>query len=261
MRGRTHFRTLGLLAGLVATQVGCQQIDVGSDLLWTARFETGDFSEWTSTPGGQTEATPAPPSTVAVSDSHARSGQFSAAMTITAGSDGAQANSVLARAGDLPTEAYYSAWYYLPRSVSVGTFWVVFKFRERASADDPSTTTERWDMNLATLPSGEMTLRLYDHATAADVPLDVPAPLVPVEQWFQVEAFYRPADDGTGRLTFWLDGQQVVDLAGAPTSPTTWVEWDVGSIGENLTPDTVTLYVDDCAVSRSRVGPTGALAE
>jgi hypothetical protein len=106
-----------------------------------------------------------------------------------------------------------------------------------------------------------MTLALYDHRTAADHPLDVPDPIVPVEQWFQLEAFYRPANDATGRLTFWLDGQQVVDIAGASTSPTSWVEWDAISVGENLTPPTATLYVDDCAISRSRVGPTGQLTE
>jgi hypothetical protein len=106
-----------------------------------------------------------------------------------------------------------------------------------------------------------MTLRLYDHTTAADIPLDVTDPVVPVEAWFQLEAFYRAADDATGRLTYWLNGQQVVDIAGAPTSPTSWVEWDACSVGENLTPSMATLYVDDCAISRSRVGPSGQLTE
>ena len=106
-----------------------------------------------------------------------------------------------------------------------------------------------------------MTLALYDHRTGADRPLDVPNPIVPVEQWFQLEAFYRAANDDTGRLTYWLNGQQVVDIAGAPTSPTSWVEWDACSVGENLTPSMATLYVDDCAISRSRVGPSGQLTE
>ena len=86
----------------------------------------------------------------------------------------------------------------------------------------------------------------------------MPNPIVPVERWFQLEAFYRAANDNTGRLTYWLDGQQVIDIAGAPTSPTSWVEWDACSVGENLTPSMATLYVDDCAISRSRVGPFGA---
>jgi hypothetical protein len=32
-------------------------------------------------------------------------------------------------------------------------------------------------------------------------------------------------------------------------------------VGENLTPETVTVYIDDCAISRSRVGPSGLLTE
>jgi hypothetical protein len=253
---RTRVVCLVLLAALAA---GCR-LDVGSDLYWTSRFETADFSEWTGVPGGQTEAFPMPPNMIAVSNANAHTGSFSAALTITAGPDGAQESAALARAGNLPAEAYYSAWYYLPHSVSVGTFWVLFKFRERTNADDPSTATERYDMDLATLPSGEMTLQLYDHSTSANIPLDVTDPIVPVERWFQLEAFYRPANDATGRLTYWLDGQQVVDITG-PTSPTTWAEWNACSIGENLTPQTVTIYIDDCAISRSRVGPAGMLSQ
>jgi hypothetical protein len=258
MRARGRAATTLLLAALAA---GCGRLDVGSDLLWTARFETGDFSEWTGVAGGDAQAFPMPPNTIAVSNGQAHTGDFAAALTIAAGSDGTQENSVLSRAGGLPTEAYYSAWYYLPYSVSVGTFWVIFKFRMRTDANDASTASELYDMDLATLPSGEMTLELYDHQTAADLPLDVSNPIVPVEEWFQLEAFYRAASDDTGHLTYWLNGRQVVDIAGAPTSPTSWVEWDACSVGEDLTPQMATLYVDDCAVSRSRVGPAGRLTE
>jgi len=258
MRARLLSATVLALAGLTA---GCSQLDVGSDLLWTARFETGDFSEWTNVDGGSAQAFPMPPNMIAVSNAQAHHGSDSAALTITAGSDGAQENAGLSRVGGLPTEAYYSAWYYLPYSVSVGPFWVIFKFRMRTNPDDLNTANELYDMDLATLPSGEMTLRLYDHRTSADIPLDVSNPIVPVEAWFQLEAFYRATNDDTGRLTYWLNGQQVVDIAGAPTSPTSWVEWDACSVGENLTPPTATLYIDDCAISRSRVGPSGQLTE
>jgi len=246
---------------LVAALAGCSRLDVGSDLLWTSRFETGDFTEWTGVAGGQAQAFPMPPNTIDVSSGQAHNGSHSAALSINAGSDGTQESAALARAGGLPTEAYYSAWYYLPSGVSVGTFWVIFKFRMRTNADDPNTAGELYDMDVATLPSGQMTLALYDHQVGADRPLDAMNPIVPVERWFQLEAFYRAANDNTGRLTFWLDGQQVVDFAGAPTSPTSWVEWDVCSVGKNLTPSMATLYVDDCAISRSRVGPAGQLTE
>jgi hypothetical protein len=253
MRARAVSGTVLLLAALA----GCSQLDVGSDLLWTARFETGDFSEWTADAGGQAQAFPVPPNMIAISNGQAHTGGHAAALTITAAGDGTQENAVLSRVGGLPAEAYYSAWYYLPYSVSVGTFWVIFKFRTRTNADDPNTADELYDMDLATMSSGEMTLELYDHRTGADLPLDVSNPIVPVEQWFQLEAFYRAANDNSGRLTYWLNGEQVVDITDAPSSPTSWVEWDACNVGEDLTPPTATLYVDDCAISRSRVGPAG----
>src|SRR6185437_5447781 len=56
MKARFFYPATLILATLAA---GCGPLDVGSDLYWTARFETGDFSEWTSQPGGQAEMFPA----------------------------------------------------------------------------------------------------------------------------------------------------------------------------------------------------------
>ncbi len=259
--------------------LGCgQQLDVGSDVLWTARFEGGDLGEWMSVSGGGAVAFPAP-NAVDVSSDHAWRGRYAARFTLQTASDGSQANAGLSRTGFLPVEAYYSAWYYLPSAVNVSTFWVIFKFRMRSVADDASTAAELFDLNLASTPGGGMTLRLYDHRSGGDVPLDVAVPSVPVGTWFQIEAYYRNpgaaagADgggtdgsasdagsiDNGGRLTFWLDGQQIVDVAGA-MAPTSWVAWDVVSVAVNLNPSTAVLYVDDCAISRTRVGPHGIIA-
>ena len=76
-----------------------------------------------------------------------------------------QQNAVLSRVGGLPAEAYYSAWYYLPCSVTVGTFWVIFKFRMRTNADDP-TRPRALRPGSRQMPSGEMSLILYNHRTA-----------------------------------------------------------------------------------------------
>jgi hypothetical protein len=246
---------LGALVTFMAL-AGCgSELDLGSDLLWTARFESANFDELTSV-GGDASAFPSDAS-ITVSDERAHTGRYGAKLTInTAGN--LQENAGLARSGDLPVEAYYSVWYYLPRSVTVGTYWVIFKFRMRSDANDPGSTGELFDLNLANLSTGEMTLRIYDHRTVGDIPLDVPAPVVPVGAWFQVEGFYRNAPDDTGRLTFWLDGHQLVDLRG-PMAPSPWIAWDATSVAFDLTPATATIHVDDCAISRSRVGPDGIL--
>jgi hypothetical protein len=246
-----------VFSGLLAA--GCQQdLDVGSDVMWTARFERGDLGEWTGVDGGAVAAFPAP-NVVEVSSERVFRGAFAARLTIQTTSDGAQANAGLTRSGFLPVEGYYSAWYYLPRTINVGNFWVIFKFRMRTNADDSSTEDELFDLDLTNSADGGMSLRLYDHRSG-DIPLAVAAPAVPVATWFQIEAFYRNVLDSSGRLTIWLDGRPIVDVTDRPMAPTPWVAWDVVSVAANLNPSTAVLYVDDCALSRTRVGPTGLLA-
>lgn len=237
---------------------GCgQKLDVGSDLLWTARFEGNNLNEWTSVAGGGGASNPSS-NTLTTSSELAHESTYSAKLVITTPSDGSQATANLVRIGGLPVEAYYSAWYYLPQSVTVGTYWVIMKFRMRTAVDDPSTDTELYDIDLQNPSSGQMSLRIYDHRDG-DLPMVVTNPVVPVGDWFQLEAFYRNADDSTGRLMLWLDGKLIADIV-KPTGPTGWTAWDVGSIAKTLTPTTVTLHVDDCAISRTRVGPDGLLA-
>lgn len=55
------------------------------------------------------------------------------------------------------------------------------------------------------------------------------------------------------------NGRLVADLAKATEAPG-WVGWRVGSMGLDLDQKTFTVYVDDCVLSRVRVGPTGLLA-
>jgi hypothetical protein len=250
-----------LLAALAA---GCgPRLDLGSDLLWTSLFEGSTFDEWTGDAHGGALAFPEGGNRVEISGERVRHGAYAAKLTVEAIPGDAQGSAALTRSGEpLPGEGYYSAWYYLPRSVSVGVnvgrYWVIFKFRQQ---DQGGTTDELFDLDLINLDAGEMSLQLYDHRRAGVVPLDVDSPVVPVGQWFQIEAYYRNAQDDTGRLTFWLDGRQIVDLANQPMAPTPFVEWNVCSIGADLTPSTAVIYVDDCAVSRSRVGPNGILAD
>jgi hypothetical protein len=37
------------------------------------------------------------------------------------------------------------------------------------------------------------------------------------------------------------------------------VAWDVVSVAEVLSPETATIFIDDCAISNSRVGFTGSI--
>jgi len=264
MRRRRDLRRAPLanavILALAAIAAGCgPDLKVGSDVLWSATFETGSFSEWTDL-GRGAEAFPESGDSIAVSREHAHDGNYAAKLIIDTSIAGEQQNTLLSRVGDLPVEGYYSAWYYLPSAVTVGTYWVIFKFRLRTNAADESTTTEFYDLDLVNRSPGQMSLVLYDHSpTGHEIPLDMPHPSVPVGTWFQIESFYRNAQDNTGRLTFWLDEHQIIDINGQPMAPTSWIEWEVCSIGEDLTPSPAVLYIDDTALSVTRVGPTGRI--
>jgi hypothetical protein len=247
----------GVASVLATLASGCgPRLDLGSDVLWTALFEGGTSDEWTADGAGSTFAFPMPPALVEVTGERVHQGGFAAKLTIDAPQGGEQVSTGFSRSGDpLPVTAYYSAWYYLPSSVTVAGYWVIFKLRQR----DSSTMDELYDLDLITLDTGEMSLQLYDHRHGDVVPLNVDAPIVPVGRWFQIEAFYRNAQDATGHLTFWLDGRAIVDVANQPMAATPFVEWSPCSIGKELTPSTAVVYIDDCAVSRTRVGPSGLI--
>jgi hypothetical protein len=249
-----------LLAVSCLLALGCgQDLDVGSDVLWSSRFEGGNFAEWTPVPFGFGTYNATAPNTIAVSSERAHQGTYAAKLTVSGTATNTQGiGSSLVQNGGLPTQAYYSAWYYLPQSVTVGYYWVIMKFR--AALGNPPTHGELFDVNFTSPSAGKMSLRVYDHRNP-NLPLDgAEFPDVPVNTWFQLEAFYRDANDSTGRLTLWLNGVQILDWQGA-TGLTSWVAWDVVSVGQDLLPEPAILYVDDCAISRTRVGPTGLLAK
>ncbi len=251
------------LASLLLLCAACgPAMDLGSNVLWTARFEGGTFAEWTDQKGGDANANP--PNSIQVSTAQPHHGRYAAQLTIDT-TGGAQQNSGLNRRGGLPAAAYYSAWYYIPRTVTVGTFWLIMKFRERTSVDDSGSDTELYDIGLVNTATGELAVSLLDHRMTGPFPLSTQNPVVPVSAWFQVEAFYRNAADASGRLTIWLSDdarglRQIYDISG-PTAPNSWTEWDVVNVGENLTPTPTVLNIDDCAISLSRVGPAGVIAD
>jgi hypothetical protein len=256
---RTH-ATNTLLAVSCLLASGCgQDLDVGSDVLWSSRFEGDSFAEWTPIPFGFGNEGAVAPNTLEVSSERAHQGTYSAKLTVSGTATNTQGiGASLVQNGGLPTQAYYSAWYYLPQSVTVGYYWVIMKFR--AGLGNPPAQGELFDVNFTSPSAGVMSLRVYDHRSS-DLPLSVRQPPdVPVNTWFQLEAFYRDASDSTGRFTLWLNGQQILDWQGA-TGLTSWVAWDVVSVGEDLFPEPAILYVDDCAISQTRVGPTGLLAK
>lgn len=245
-----------LVLALASGGWGCSpRVDVGSSLRWFAQHETGDFSEWTAGYKGGCSADP-PDTSVVISTDVAHSGTHSVKLANAAPSVYETAR--LWRQDDYPQEAYYSAWFYLPQAYRTTEDWTIMQFQVPPSGD-AGTNGLLVDVDLRSLPGGEMILDVFDHrGQYLRSPTAEPALPVPIAAWFRIEVFYRNVGDDTGRFTLWLDGQVNYDIH-RPFGLSSVTYWSPCSSSEGLSPTQSDLYVDDAAVSLVRVGPTGAL--
>ena len=233
--------------------VGCGPADLGQDphILWWTDHETGDFSDWDQ--GGYHWASADTSTQIVTTPNPARSGRFSFQSTVTSPGSGTISGAQASRSGNLPNEAYYSAWYYLPSAVQATSYWLLFKFRSRSDPTDASTAVDVWDVDILTDNNGSMFYELFEHKTSTRWE-DHAAP-IPIQRWFQIEAYLRVASDSSGQITVWIDGSQVFNVSGQSTLPTAYVEWNVGSVAEVITPNPATMFINDAAVSTRRLGP------
>lgn len=242
-----------LLAVALAAPACSPRLNLGNSVLWSARHETGDLGEWTQGGLGGTAAD-LPDTSLAISTDVAHSGRYS--VKLTNGAVSVYEDAHLWREDDYPVSAYYSAWYYLPRAYQTTADWSIMQFQVPTA--DGGVVGQLLDVDLRSLPDGDLILSVYDHRAAyLRTATPDPAIPVPVGRWFQIEAYYRNADDESGEIAIWLDGQLNYDLH-RPFG-TTPIYWTVCSKTYGLSPAESTIYVDDAAVSLARVTPAGEL--
>jgi hypothetical protein len=105
----------------------------------------------------------------------------------------------------------------------------------------------RWKGIMAGPTEGEGTGLKHYHQTLMDVP---------VGQWLHVEVYLDQSSEYTGRITVWQDGVQIYDMDNVKTKyPDGDNRWSINAYGAGISPMPFTVYVDDAAVSTSRIGP------
>ncbi len=281
----------------LSTLCACSpKLELGSNVLWSTSNESGDLTDWYLPPGGgivpDTSMSPTPAAVKGI----AHTGSYSVLLSDLAASD--TIGPGVYRELDSPPDAYYSAWYFIPRQYQTKSQWTIMKFRSR-SDDDPNTISHGHDLNLRALPGGQVILYVYSHDPMyLQAPLADPPAIVPVEAWFQLEVLYRPRTDETGKILVWLDDRLVYDLEQRRTAGSNDLVWSPCNVGEDVEPlGTPTidagdgegneggaggasssdggalgeagassaprtgpeLYVDDAAISLTRVTRTGVL--
>lgn len=225
-------------------------------VLWSADHETGDTSQWfQALQGTDGYAAGGTRGTVTVVSEQARSGAHAAKVELTGVGVGGLTFALLARRGELPQEAFYSAWFYLPMAYRVDGFWVVDKIETRVDlADGGTDLLYLWDVILGNA-DGVMTLYVHDHLRQMDL-LPSCVNIVPIGAWFRIDVLLRRSSNPDGRFALWLDGQSVLDVNGESTGPTTgWMEWDVGAVADGISPTDLVVYLDDASISLSHPAP------
>jgi hypothetical protein len=232
-------------------------LDASGSILWHSDFEVGNLSEWTSDGKGGISQSSAPQDpTIVTTPTHANSSR-AAQFVISPQNGMVSANYVYRQ--PTPVEAYYSAWFYIPDAYSTTSYWNIMHFPVSTTGDDRALT-DGWDLDLGTRSDGQLIAYIYqfgipNFSTASRHDDGTAAPPVPTRQWVHFEVFFRIAADATGRVALWQDGALVIDVDGVPTAPTPFLRWAVGSAAIDITPSPATIYIDDAAISTSRLGP------
>lgn len=248
---------LTILVAVIFTGGACdRRIELGSQILWEARHETGDLGEWIDDGEGGSAAD-APMATIAATTEVAHGGSRALKLTNTATTDPA-AEARVWRESPYPADAYYSAWYYIPERYALTAVWTIMQFKA-PDVNDSSIKQLIIDVDVRSLPGGELILSVYDHRRPyLRSPTPPAAMALPIGRWFQVEALFRNYSDERGHLTIWLDGEVDYDIA-RPFGANNTVYWSPCSSGYGFSPSQGVLYVDDAAVSLVRVAPDGSL--
>ncbi len=250
-------------------------------ILWVADHETGDLRQWSRiTISDQADAQ--------ISTAVARSGSYSNALTIY-NADGTRSSSPGVRMGlweypdgpshqdvthpeNLPTEGYYSTYYYFPQAVD-NTWWLLFQWKsamvDEWDADGNPTHQTRKLLYYVWADyhdDGTMTFRLRSRVgddgewIAPGYNVAYSNKPIPVQQWVHFECYYKWSKQKDGRITCWQDGVLLWDVSGIQTEydydyigkPR---QWTVNNYANETMPRTVTIYIDDAALSLDRIGP------
>lgn len=207
---------------------------------WSTGFENGfcDFERV----GGRCFADGA--ATYELVDSPVRSGNTAAAFTIDV-LTGYQTRCLLQ--GELPREAYYGAWYYVPSPTTNNSIWNLLHFQ----GGDPSAQHGLWDVSLRNGANGQLEAYVYDFLRGVNLFAAEPRP-IPIGAWFHLEFYFLRAADATGAIALYQDGELLVEATGIVTDDSNFGQWYIGNIANALFPTQSTVYVDDITIETSR---------
>jgi len=242
------------MLGLVS---GCtDSLELGSNVLWSAEHEQGTLAEWTADEGGKSYVVGAESSVDLIVDPTARS-DYVVRLRTTDDIE-AEPGAGLWRVLEQPEPAYYGAHFYLPQALPPSTSLTLLRFRSTIP-EEVSDEFMGVDVSLRSTPTGEVLLSLIHQRQAyLTSALPEPTPFVPLQRWFELEVRFHHALNATGLIRVWLDGRLVYDVSNRVTAETERLYFTACNVPTLAAQASITLYLDDVVLSRSRITPLGS---
>ncbi len=198
---------------------------------WAAHFESADLSEFDTDGGSRFREQ----GSLDVSTAHARTGDYALLAEISGVSDEALAWL------QVPNRSRMGAWYLIEENYQTN-YWVILKL----GANGTTTFTNVFDIDLASVATGEYCLVLWEHGK--DEILRSSATLR-TGGWFHLEVVFEASTNGDGILRVLLDGQEVMNTGRRTTIPAAdGVTVAFGSVAYAIDPLPAQIWLDDLSV-------------
>jgi hypothetical protein len=245
------------LAGLASVLLlACSdRVELGSDLIWSADTESADLTQWATDPA-DAQLLPSADNSIEATSEARHSGQHALKLVNPANWDNEEAGPELLHDAGPLEDAYYSAWFLLPEDYRLAAPLTLFHLRSRDPVSGDLHNGEL--LQVRSLASGGYVLQVFNNnAQFLLEPLPERAPRLSAGVWFQVEARYQRQG---GRLRVWQNGALSYDLEGRPGATGSNMVLAVCNVAGNATPAPLVVFVDDAAISATRVAPDGHLS-
>lgn len=259
--------------------------ELRESILWFADYETGNLDQWSiptsRDPGGGVLNTDENNVTARVGTQFVHSGRFAAEATIRNAIRASEGNKAVrlmrwATAGydqggvELPLEAYYSTWAYLPEAYDPrkqapwdpgdGGWWNIFQFKSNDAANQSQSA---WSLNVDKDPdSRQLSFYLYSPINRKKSWKPHRDVSIPIRQWFHIEAFVRVASTERGKIEIWLNGESILraDHVRTAVNPSDEnIVWGIGNYTDHIAGGevlgTATIYFDDSLISTQPLAP------
>lgn len=231
-------------------------------VLWTGDSEEGDLRDWyrpcpNAAPcgnagGGEFDSGGG---YSAITSSYVHSGHYAVVQTINSTAESGTRLFRWAEQRSNP-ELYYSTWNYFQQGFAPANgygWWMMEGWKVRRTQGAPVNNMLHLILDYTFDPT-QMYLRLnyYPPGGGAMRRYTQRIKAMPVGNWFRLQTYVRASRTATGQIIVWLDGVEIFNVnnivtQGSGTDGTP--QWEITNYGYNLSPRTVTKYVDDAIIS------------